>query len=166
MNIPLFLKYLTEYQRKSYADKMSRKYKRKRKIDSIKERVISFRSNGESVCKVHTAYIYTLENSAFNGWYKIGTCVDLTKRLQTYQTSDPMKGYRFVDTWIVRNRFDVEQEFLSYATRSSLFEVKGEWVYSIDYSKLRGKLDGFCINKSTLKRSKKISQGIKENQVG
>ena len=149
-------------QREGYLKRVASKHRQTRKVESIKERIISFRDANVSVCAITSAYVYVIENSAFPGWYKVGTCVDLEKRLQSYQTSDPMRGYVVKDYWVTRNRQDVESEVLSFAERSSSFEVKGEWVKPIDYKKLRGKIVSLCTSPKRLEKHKKITAGMKD----
>lgn len=126
-----------------YLKRIKRKEKRERKQSSLSENILKFKSLGISVSKINNAYLYVVENTAYKNWYKLGTTIDLTNRLTKYQTSDPLRGFCFKDTWLVKNRFELEKSFLRYATRSSLFEVKGEWIYAEDYKLLKRKIHNF-----------------------
>ena len=39
-------------------------------------------------------YVYIISNNAWPGKYKVGIVKDVTKRLNNYQTSDPLRGYQ------------------------------------------------------------------------
>ena len=39
-------------------------------------------------------YVYIISNNAWQGKYKVGIAKDVTKRLNNYQTSDPLRGYQ------------------------------------------------------------------------
>ena len=39
-------------------------------------------------------YVYVISNNAWPGKYKVGIAKDVTKRLNNYQTSDPLRGYQ------------------------------------------------------------------------
>ena len=39
-------------------------------------------------------YVYIISNNAWPGKYKVGIAKDVTKRLNNYQTSDPLRGYQ------------------------------------------------------------------------
>ena len=39
-------------------------------------------------------YVYIISNNAWQGKYKVGIAKDVTKRLNSYQTSDPLRGYQ------------------------------------------------------------------------
>jgi hypothetical protein len=115
-----------------------------------------FRQNNNSVHGITTAYVYVIANRSFPDWYKIGTCIDLDKRLSTYQTGDPHKSYYFKDFWMTRNRQDTEYAILGDLTRSSSFEVKGEWVYSSNYGNLKKR-----VRKYVDIKDKKIVEAVK-----
>lgn len=136
--------------------KKARKAKRIRRVEGVKNLVQQFKDNSIPVNKIETAYIYIVENPSFVGWYKVGTTTDIDSRLSKYQTSDPMRGYSIRDKWITCFRYEIEREFLDYATRSTLFTVNGEWVYSEKYSTLKKKLNSFIIkfNKQAKKKKK------------
>lgn len=138
-----FYDYLDKDQQIKYLAREKRKYQRNLRKELLAKRIALFKSNAVPAAKLSTAYVYIISNDSFPGWYKIGTCVDITKRLQTYQTSDPHKNYRIIESWITTNRFLVESAFLGYAARSSIFEVKGEWVFTTDYNILKNKFVPF-----------------------
>ena len=39
-------------------------------------------------------YLYVLSNENYKGWLKLGITKNMTKRLRTYQTGDPFRGYK------------------------------------------------------------------------
>ena len=138
-----FFKYLTEEQQASVLAKYERRRQRKRQLESINERIVSFRKAGVSVHAIQTAHVYIIMNESFPDWYKIGTCVDLNKRVQSYQTSDPLKGYKVIDSWIIRDRHSIEKEFLLHVKQKLSLEVNGEWVYTTDYKALKKAFNNF-----------------------
>jgi len=71
-------------------------------------------------------YIYVITNPAWIGFYKIGQTINLTKRLSNYQTSSPLRDYKYLTTKEVNNMDKAERELLEDLKR--LYEVKGEWV--------------------------------------
>ena len=67
-------------------------------------------------------YVYVVSNEAYDGMYKVGIASDLKRRLGSYQTSDPHRGYRLecarltphfraLETHIHR-RFDARHEWV------------------------------------------------------
>ena len=129
-----------------YINRMARKTKRIKKINSLNNRIDAFRENNISVSSINTAFVYIVTNEAFDSWYKVGTTVEINSRVQKYQTSDPLRRYKLLDQWIVKDRFKIEDEFLKYAARSSLFKVNREWVYSDSYKILKRKFSNFIAN--------------------
>ncbi len=134
---------LPKEQQAGYIARMNRKAKRivaqlkRAKADNrIDERVQKFKDIGESVTKISTAYVYILGNDQYPNWYKVGTCVNLEKRLQTYQTSDPLRQFHYKDTFITHQRFWTEREILN-SLPQELFEVKNEWVNTNNYALLK-----------------------------
>jgi hypothetical protein len=74
-----------------------------------------------------SGYLYIISNPSFPGWHKIGTSFDLDKRLATYQTGDPYRGYVVEYKSIIDDRFKVERE-LKHFIRNSTIEHSNEWV--------------------------------------
>ena len=71
-------------------------------------------------------YIYVITNKAWDGYYKIGQTVNLSKRLSTYQTSSPLRDYSFLTTKKVKDMNKAEKFLLEELKR--YYDVKGEWV--------------------------------------
>lgn len=58
-------------------------------------------TNPEDKPNVRTAHVYAAANTAFPGYTKIGRADQPNRRLATYQTGDPNRGYFFVAVWEV-----------------------------------------------------------------
>ena len=68
-------------------------------------------------------FVYLLGNSAFKGWYKIGSTKNFIKRLSAYQTSAPYE-YKFLYVFCIRNETSCET-FIHNTLKN--YRKKGEW---------------------------------------
>jgi predicted GIY-YIG superfamily endonuclease len=84
-------------------------------------------------------YLYIITNDAFEGWVKIGTTENLTKRLHTYQTGDPFRRYRIVYS-ICHPKFRQAEEKLKETMKYFALERKNEW-YKVDLNMAKSRLD-------------------------
>ena len=87
-----------------------------------------------------TGYIYAIKNQAWVGFIKIGRAVDVKKRLGTYNTGDPFRGYRLLHHVWVADRFAAES-WMKKVLRASLWG--GEW-YEIDDDTIIRALENHC----------------------
>jgi hypothetical protein len=71
-------------------------------------------------------YVYLLENELYPGWIKCGMTVNLEKRLQTYNTNDPLKRYKFVSSMTVNDRRKIEKMIMEALLGKSSLN-NGEW---------------------------------------
>ncbi len=69
--------------------------------------------------------IYLISNPAFPDNYKIGITRDLGKRLNTYQTGDPNRGYKVEHYKFVE---DIREEEKNFLNKFNTDIVKGEWI--------------------------------------
>lgn len=93
---------------------------------SINNRKASTRAIEKNVRTPQGGYIYVITNPAWNGYYKIGQTVSLTKRLSTYQASNPLRDFSYLTTVEVDDMNVSEKIILDELRR--FYEVKGEWV--------------------------------------
>ena len=86
-------------------------------------------SLGASYKNSKEGLIYVIENSAFDGYQKIGMTIDLVQRLKSYQTYDPLKRYRITHYDFVLNRKHTEEKILN----SFNVDIEsGEWIKKTD----------------------------------
>ena len=67
-------------------------------------------------------YIYVISNKAYKGEYKVGIAKDYKSRLNSYQTSDPNRGYK-LEYKILTTNFRALEEYIH-----KTFENRHEWV--------------------------------------
>lgn len=70
-------------------------------------------------------HVYIITNDAWRGWVKVGKAVDAHDRLNSYQTSSPMRDYKLYAAWNVKNRDDAER--LAHTMLDNKFERRNEW---------------------------------------
>ena len=75
---------------------------------------------------VNGGYLYIITNPAWVGYYKIGQTISLSKRLSTYQTSSPLRDFKFLTTVRVDDMNLLERKLLEELKK--YYEVHGEWV--------------------------------------
>lgn len=71
-------------------------------------------------------YVYIITHPMYEGWSKIGSTVDLNKRLSTYQTGDPLRRYEVAFHAEVDDRVALER-WVRHRL-SEKFPIHGEWV--------------------------------------
>jgi hypothetical protein len=70
-------------------------------------------------------HVYIITNEAWRGWVKVGKAVDANDRLNSYQTSSPMRDYELYAAFNVRDRAQAEK--LAHVTLDKRFERRNEW---------------------------------------
>ena len=71
---------------------------------------------------VEQKYVYVISNSAYPGEYKVGIAKDWKARLNSYQTSDPNRGYKLEYELLTPHFRAIEQHI------HEAFDSKHEWV--------------------------------------
>lgn len=84
-------------------------------------------------------YLYVITNEAFDGWVKVGTTDNLTKRLHTYQTGDPFRRYRVVYS-VHHPKYREAEKKIKEVMKHFALQIKGEW-YQIDLNFAKSRLD-------------------------
>lgn len=72
-------------------------------------------------------YVYVVYNPNFDNWLKVGSTVDLQKRISSYQTSDPLRRFEILRHYAVDDRRAVEQWIL-FRLKQRKLVVRNEWV--------------------------------------
>lgn len=84
-------------------------------------------------------YLYIITNEAFLGWVKVGTTDNLEKRLQTYQTGDPLRRYKIVYS-VNHPQFREAEKKINSVMKHFALEIKNEW-YKIDLEFAKSRLN-------------------------
>jgi len=86
--------------------------------------------------------VYAIVNKAWDGWVKIGMAVDAEDRLNSYQTSSPLRDYVLLHKVFFNNRRTAEAEAHLLADTVAE-ERRGEWfkMSSYDAVKVLSKVD-------------------------
>lgn len=82
-------------------------------------RVKYFR-NG-SAKEIKEGFVYCVTNPAFHGYFKIGSTIDIKKRINSYQSYSPLRDFKLESYYFSHDRF--KEEF-SY---HSSMNFDGEW---------------------------------------
>ena len=73
-------------------------------------------------------YVYVISNPAWCGWYKVGMALDAEDRLNSYQTSTPLRDYVLHYSKYFSNRRNAEA--IAHKNIGKVAEMlKGEWFY-------------------------------------
>lgn len=85
----------------------------------IKEKILRIQKTSEK-----SGYVYIVTSNTFDGYYKIGSTIDLTSRLISYNTCSPFGDFKYVYYKFFYDRVYVEKiiqkKFLDY-------RMNGEW---------------------------------------
>ena len=86
--------------------------------------------------------VYVIVNKAWDGWVKIGMAVDAEDRLNSYQTSSPLRDYVLLHKVFFNDRRTAEAEAHLLADTVAE-ERRGEWfkMSSYDAVKVLSKVD-------------------------
>jgi predicted GIY-YIG superfamily endonuclease len=84
-------------------------------------------------------YLYVIVNEAFEGWVKVGTTDNLTKRLHTYQTGDPFRRYKVVYS-VHHPAYRAAEKKIKEVMKHFARDIKGEW-YQVDLNFAKSRLD-------------------------
>jgi T5orf172 domain-containing protein len=86
-----------------------------------------------------SGYLYIIINEAFPGWVKVGTTMDLTSRLHTYQTGDPFRRYKIVFS-LQHPEFRQAEKKIKETMKHFALAIKGEW-YEVDLGVAKSRLE-------------------------
>jgi len=82
---------------------------------------IIYRRNNKSASGIKAGYVYAIVNPAWPEYVKIGSAIDVDDRLNSYQTSSPLRDYRLVDYYFTEDRHKAESKI------HDMFERQSEW---------------------------------------
>jgi len=71
--------------------------------------------------------VYIIGNPAWNGWVKVGKAVDAKDRLNSYQTSSPLRDYVLYYSHKCFNRNTSEKK--AHKALAKKFDKRNEWFY-------------------------------------
>ena len=124
-----------------------RRVKREEKEQQTLEKTILINETKESEEKIlipgktrlEEGFLYIIQNPIYPGWVKIGSTIDLNRRLQSYQTCDPFQSFEIVYSEYCTNRKDVEIKVHNMLAKH---RGNGEW-FKIDLKKAIKKIKSF-----------------------
>jgi predicted DNA binding CopG/RHH family protein len=82
---------------------------------------ILYKRNDKSAIGIKAGYVYAIGNPAWKDWIKIGSAIDVNDRLNSYQTSSPLRDYYLIDYYFVEDRL------LEESSLHSKYERNSEW---------------------------------------
>ena len=65
---------------------------------------IAYKKNDYSAKGIKAGFVYAIKNPAWNDYVKIGSAIDVYERLNSYQTSSPLRDYSIIDYYFVEDR--------------------------------------------------------------
>jgi hypothetical protein len=65
---------------------------------------IAHKRNNKSATGISAGYVYAIGNNAWPEYVKIGSAIDVMDRLNSYQTSSPLRDYFLIDYYFVYDR--------------------------------------------------------------
>lgn len=71
-------------------------------------------------------HIYLVENESYIGWIKCGMTSSINKRLNSYNSNDPLKRFRLIIEKVVENRRAAEKNLINFLKENSEIS-NGEW---------------------------------------
>lgn len=82
---------------------------------------ILHKQNNKSAAGLKAGYVYAIRNPAWGDWIKVGSAIDVNDRLNSYQTSSPLRDYSLVDYYFVDDRKN-EEDLIH-----ELYDRNSEW---------------------------------------
>lgn len=86
-----------------------------------------------------SGYLYIITNESWPNWVKIGTTLDLKKRLHTYQTGSPFRDYKIIYSIHHPDYLEAEKK-IKAIMKPFASKIKNEW-YCVDLNMAKSKLD-------------------------
>ncbi|MGU9963517.1 MAG: DNA methyltransferase [Candidatus Halichondribacter symbioticus] len=83
-------------------------------------------------------YVYIISNPQYKDYFKVGIASDANRRLNSYQTSDPKRGYVLEYKFLTPNFRAIE----SYI--HDLYKSPHEWVFEPDMQKIIKEIEGWA----------------------
>lgn len=83
---------------------------------------VKYYRNGNSAKEIKEGYVYCVTNPAFVGYFKIGSSIDVKKRLSTYQSYSPRRDFNLESYYFSHDRFKEEKAY------HDALCAEGEWI--------------------------------------
>lgn len=109
---------------------------------------ILYTKNGRSATGLKQGFVYIISNPAWNEYLKIGSTIDVYDRLNTYQTSSPLRDYKLEAYILVQNKLQYEKDI------HIKYNATGEWIkynpeiisqFKKDKQKFLNQIEEFCV---------------------
>jgi hypothetical protein len=84
-------------------------------------------------------YLYIISNKSWPGYLKVGVTENLTKRLQSYQTSSPFRDY-ILEYSLHHPQYLEAEKKIKEVMKHFALEIRNEW-YKIDKHFAKSRLD-------------------------
>ena len=95
----------------------------KTQISYIRKNILGLMYKENSSAKgIKSGYVYAIHNPAWESYVKIGVAIDVYDRLNSYQTSSPLRDYELIGYVFSNDRLSLEKEI------HNKFERNNEWV--------------------------------------
>ncbi len=83
-------------------------------------------------------YVYIISNPQYKDYFKVGIASDPKRRLNSYQTSDPKRGYVLEYSFETPNFREIEKYI-----HDDIYKSPHEWVFETDMQKIIKHIEGF-----------------------
>jgi hypothetical protein len=88
---------------------------------------------------MQTGYLYVITNKAWPGYVKVGVTENLSKRLQSYQTSSPFRDY-VLEYSLQHPKYLVAEKKIKEVMKHFATDIRNEW-FKIDLEFAKSRLD-------------------------
>ena len=95
------------------------------------------RTDGTATDGQEKKYVYVISNKSYEGEYKVGIAKNVNSRLNSYQTSDPNRGYQIEFAFLTHAFRDIEK-FIH-----KKYQARHEWVRG-DLKAIIKDIESFC----------------------
>lgn len=117
-----------EFVRRIYEDVLERRYKlstttsKRQRIrayrlqyDFVRRDLLKilYKQNNYSATDIRAGFVYAIGNPAWKDYVKVGSAIDVRDRLNSYQTSSPLRDYYLIDYYFAHDRIK-EEKLLHY----------------------------------------------------
>lgn len=82
---------------------------------------ILHKRNNKSAKGIKAGYVYAIGNPAWEDYVKVGSAIDVDDRLNSYQTSSPLRDYFVIDYFCTYDRLETEKSI------HAMFDRNSEW---------------------------------------
>lgn len=72
---------------------------------------VKYYRNDNKASGIKEGFVYIVRNNAWKTFFKIGSSINISDRLEMYQSYSPHRDYEIVESYFVLDRFSVEREY-------------------------------------------------------